>query len=774
MKFTEGYWQCAEQAHSLSAAEVCEIRRIPGGMRATVAVGPVESRGDTISMPLITLEFVACTQDTVSVEAWHYEGYDDRLPSIDKRKDILEPSVSLDEEGAVLDTGSFQVRLTRRPFSYAFVRGGQTLTSCSFRNLSYIRWGRRDLTFSPGPGYLEERYSPYMNQELSLAVGECVYGFGEQFTPFVKNGQTVEIWNEDGGTSSQAAYKNVPFYLTSQGYGVLVDSTDHASFEVGSEKVQYVGFSVPGERIRYYFFQGPSPKEVLREYTRLTGRPALPPAWSFGLWLSTSFTTDYDEATTSSFIQGMLERKIPLSVFHFDCFWMQEFHWCDFEWDSRFFPDIRSTLKKYHQLGLKISVWINPYVAQGTKFFQEGVRGGYFLMRADGRGVWQTDKWQAGMAVVDFTNPQAVEWYTARLKTLLDVGVDCFKTDFGERIPVDVSYYDGSNPRAMHNRYAQLYNQAVFSLLQQERGEGEAVLFARSASVGGQQFPVHWGGDCSATYPSMAETLRGGLSFAMSGFAFWSHDISGFESTAAADLYKRWAAFGLLSTHSRLHGSESYRVPWLFDEEACDVVRSFAQLKCRLMPYLYQQAVEAHETGVPVMRPMALEFFGDPATAYLDRQYMLGGALLAAPIFREDGAADYYLPKGLWTHLLDGSVQEGGRWLRSVHDYFSLPLYVRENTLLAMGGCSSRPDYDYCSSLQLRLYQLRDGATAETVIPGLDGAPRLKVSASRRGARIHIHFDRSHPPVSLLIFDGDRTREDIAPTDCRQIAVELP
>ena len=184
------------------------------------------------------------------------------------------------------------------------------------------------------------------------------------------------------------------------------------------------------------------------------------------------------------------------------------------------------------------------------------------------------------------------------------------------------------------------------------------MLFARSASVGGQQFPVHWGGDCSATYPSMAETLRGGLSFAMSGFAFWSHDISGFESTAAADLYKRWAAFGLLSTHSRLHGSESYRVPWLFDEEACDVVRSFAQLKCRLMPYLYQQAVEAHETGVPVMRPMALEFFGDPATAYLDRQYMLGGALLAAPIFREDGAADYYLPSGLIFWM--GASRKGG------------------------------------------------------------------------------------------------------------------
>jgi len=204
---------------------------------------------------------------------------------------------------------------------------------------------------------------------------------------------------------------------------------------------------------------------------------------------------------------------------------------------------------------LKICVWINSYIAQKSRLFEEGKAKGYLVKRPDG-SVWQWDKWQPGMGLVDFTNPEAVKWYQSKLKALLDIGVDCFKTDFGERIPTDVVYFDGSDPVKMHNYYTLLYNRAVFELLQRERGKNEAAVFARSATVGGQQYPVHWGGDSTATYASMAETLRGGLSLAMGGFGFWSHDISGFEKTASPDLFKRWVAFGLLSSHSRLHGNE--------------------------------------------------------------------------------------------------------------------------------------------------------------------------------------------------------------------------
>ena len=487
-------------------------------------------------------------------------------------------------------------------------------------------------------------------------------------------------------------------------------------------------FSVPGETLDYFLINGPSMKEVLMRYTDLTGKPSLPAPWTFGLWLSTSFTTNYDEATVMSFVDGMQERGIPLSVFHFDCFWMKDFHWSDFTWDSRVFPDPQGMLARLKEKGLKICVWINPYIAQESALFEEGVEKGYFIKRPDG-GVWQWDMWQPGMAVVDFTNPEACAWYQEKLEALLDMGVDCFKTDFGERIPVDVVYYDGSDAMKMHNYYTYLYNKTVFELLERKKGKGQAVLFARSATVGGQKFPVHWGGDCWSDYESMAESLRGGLSLAMSGFGYWSHDIGGFESTSTADVYKRWAAFGLLSTHSRLHGSTSYRVPWAYDEEAVETVRFFVKLKARLMPYLYTQAVSTSTTGVPMMRSMVLEFPEDQNCHYLDRQYMLGDRLLTAPLFREDSQADYYLPRGSWTDFFTGEVKEGGSWQQETCSYCSIPLLVRENTILALGKEDGRPDYDYEDQVQFSIYQLKD--QAEASVCGQDGKEKAHITAKR-------------------------------------------
>ena len=268
-------------------------------------------------------------------------------------------------------------------------------------------------------------------------------------------------------------------------------------------------------------------------------------------------------------------------------------------------------------------------------------------------------------------------------------------------------YFDGSDPVKMHNYYTFLYNQTVFQVLEEKRGKGEAAVFARSATVGGQQFPVHWGGDSTATFESMAESLRGGLSLGLSGFGFWSHDMGGFELTAPAEVYKRWCAFGLLSSHSRLHGNASYRVPWLFDEEAVDVLRFFTNLKCKLMPYLFEGALQAHRHGTPMMRAMVIEFPDDPGCDMLDRQYMLGDSLLVAPIFRYDGVVDYYLPAGRWTKFLTGEVIEGGRWLREQHDFLSLPLLARPNSIIAVGNNDQKPDYEYAQGVTLHLFRAR-------------------------------------------------------------------
>ena len=706
MKFTEGYWLPSEKANASHAMQAYEVEQIPGGMRILATTRPIEHRGMTLNLPTITVEFVAHTPDTISMEAWHYEAYDNKVPSFDKTESVYEDvTVTINEDEAVLDTGSVQVRVQRKGvFAYTFEADGKVLTGSGFRNLSYIRWDRQQSTMLPAQNYMTEKYQPYMVSELSLGVGECVYGLGERFTPFVKNGQVVDTWNEDGGTASEIGYKCVPFYMTNNGYGILVDSTDNVSFEVASEKVEYVGFSVPGERIKYYLFHGPSPKKIMNEYTALTGRPALPPAWSFGLWLSTSFTTNYDEETTTSFIEGMEKRNIPLSVFHFDCFWMHEFHWCDFEWDKKCFPDIRATLKKYHDKGLHICAWINPYIAQGTAFFKEGAANGYLLQRADGKGVWQTDNWQAGMGLVDFTNPDAVKWYTDKLRTVLDCGVDCFKTDFGERIPVDVVYHDGSDPQAMHNYYTYLYNQAVFSLLKEVKGENEAVLFARSATAGSQKFPVHWGGDCSANYPSMAETLRGGLSFAMSGFSFWSHDMGGFVKSTPEDLYCRWIPFGFLTSHTRAHGAPPTE-PWLYDSKRVqDVFRKSAEMKYRLMPYVYAQAKECTEKGLPMLRALFVEFPDDPGAWKVDDEYLFGSQILVAPLL-ESGMTGrtVYLPEGKWIDYQTEKVYEGG-WHRIEAGSLPIIMLVRDGSVLPhLKLAQSTAEMDW-SKMSLKVY----------------------------------------------------------------------
>ncbi len=658
----------------------------------------------------------------------------ERTPSFDLNLDTPQKlQVEDTEDTIVITSGTLSLVITKNPWSMTYKSGDRVLTESRGRDLALMKTAYKG-DFYEVDGDLE---NTYMREQLGIGVGELLYGTGERFTPFVKNGQSVEIYNEDGGTSTEQAYKNIPFFLSNKGYGVLVNHPERVSMEFGTENVTKTSFCVKGGSLDYFFFNGPTMKDVLMRYTDLSGKPALPAPWTFGLWLSTSFTTNYDEETVMSFIDGMLDRGIPLRTFHFDCFWMKGFHWSDFVWDEKVFPDPAGMLSRIKAKGLNICVWINPYIGQESVLFAEGTEKGYFVKRPNG-DVWQWDMWQPGMALVDFTNPEACKWYQDRLEALLDMGVDCFKTDFGERIPVNCVYHDGSDPEKMHNFYTYLYNKTVYDLLERKRGKGEAVLFARSATVGGQKFPVHWGGDCWSDYVSMEESLRGGLSLLMSGFGFWAHDIGGFEHTSTADVYKRWVAFGLLSSHSRLHGSQSYRVPWLYDEEAVDVVRTFTRLKASLMPYLYKTSIDTSRSGVPTMRSMVLEYTEDRNCWYLDKQYMLGDNLLVAPIFNDQSIGSFYLPKGTWTDFFTGEVTDGGVWEEKTFDYLHLPLMVRENSIIAMGACNDRPDYDYADGVELRVYALTDGQECSTVVYDMKQQANLRISVVKTGKTITI------------------------------------
>ena len=664
MKFTDGAWMTREGFNIHKACEVRFVKNTDKKLTLTVPTYKIYGKGMTLGGVFLTVEITSPIENVFKIRTYHHKGDKSLEPSYfvttDSEADL---AVSEDAELITLISGDSKLLISKENFSLKLYRGAKLITASEGGALAYI----------------DGSNGSYMREQLSLRVGEHVYGLGERFGAFIRNGQTVDLVNKDGGTFSEQSYKNIPFYITDNDLGVFVNHSETVSFEVASENVSKVQFSVKGECLEYYLIAGSSMKDVLTSYTAITGRAPLLPEWSYGLWLSTSFLTDYDEKTVLSFVDGMLERGIDLKVFHFDCLWMKDSHWCNFIWDEDMFPDAKALIAKIHERGIKVCVWINSYIAQESELFDEASENGYLIKKTDGT-TWQTDMWQPGMGIVDFTNPSARAWYLTKLKNLIDMGVDCFKTDFGERIPSEgVTYFSGQDPERMHNFYTYLYNEAVYSLLLKEKGEGEAILFARSATAGGQKFPVHWGGDCKSDYVSMEQTIRGGLSLMLSGFSYWSHDIGGFEDKSTADVYKRWAAFGLMSSHSRLHGSTSYRVPWNYDDEAVDVVRFYTELKKKILPDILKASSEAHECGVPVMRPMVLEFEDDPACAFLDKQYMIGDKILVAPVFDEDGYVEFYLPAGSWKDIYSDEVitLAEGRYFKQTRDYLHMPVYIK-------------------------------------------------------------------------------------------------
>ena len=762
MKFSDGFWLNKRGYDVNYAAQAYEITPVKNGLNVYVPTTYIQNRGQTLGGPCLDITFTSTQKNVIKVSMVHFKGGLDNIPRFELDEDKgFTPEVTEKDECWELTSGDTKVVIGKWSYSVQYYYKDKRLTGGAWRSATvineseFIKSARLNITQDDTFwDYPRNEKTTYIREQLSMNVGEYFYGFGEKFTPFVKNGQTVQIWNADGGTCSDQSYKSIPFYVSSEGYGIFVNSTDNVSFEVCSDTVSKVSFTVPGESLEYFVIGGESIANVLENYTDLTGKPSLPPAFTFGLWLSTSFTTNYDEETVNSFVDGMAERDIPLEIFHFDCFWMKEYQWCDLEWDKRQFPDPAGMLSRLHGKGLKTSVWINPYIGQRSPLFEEGMKNGYLIKNPDG-SVFQCDMWQPGLAIVDFTNPAACEWYGSKLRRLCEMGVNCIKTDFGERIPTNVRYHSGADPVLMHNYFTYLYNKTVFNVLKDFYGENNACLFARSATVGGQKFPVHWGGDCSAEYISMAETLRGGLSLCMSGFGFYSHDISGFEATATPDIYKRWSAFGLLSSHSRLHGNSSYRVPWLFDEEAVDVLRFFTKLKGRLMPYLWAQAIKTHTTGVPMMRAMVIDFADDPVCRTLDLQYMFGDNILVAPIFNDRGEAEFYVPEGTWTDIISGEKFEGGKFFKKTYDYFGLPCLAKPNSIIAFGDFKRGFEYDYLENAEFVIYQPDEGIEISAPIYGTDANKVFELNAVRRGNTVEVTFPKTEKPFTVKLAGGE-------------------
>ncbi len=771
MKFSDGLWLNKKGYAVHYATQAYEITHTKNSVTVLATANAVFNRAMTLGGVTFEITYTAVADDVIKVNIVHFKGTLKNQPKFELNEPADYTAQITEGDGFIeMTAGKTKVRIKKAfDWDVEYSYDGKRLTGGAWRSTSYIE-ENKFLTKNRLEGMADDQFfnypadprSTYIREQLLLDVGECIYGFGEKFTTFVKNGQNVETWNSDGGTCSEQSYKSIPFYISSKGYGVLVNSSDKVSYEVASDTVSKVSMTIPGEELEYYFFGGENLQAVLKNYTDLTGKPALPPANTFGLWLSTSFTTEYNEETVNSFIDGMFERDIPLQMFHFDCFWMKGYEWTNFEWDKESFPDPEGQLSRLHDKGLGVCCWINPYIAQRSKLFDEGMENGYLIKNPDG-SVFQTDLWQSGMAIVDFTNPAAYEWFGNCVRKLCLMGVDAIKTDFGERIPTNVKYYNGAAPIAMHNYYTYLYNKCVFEAIEDVYGKGKACLFARSATVGGQKFPVHWGGDCSAEFTSIAETLRGGLSLCASGFGYFSHDIGGFEQTASPDVYKRWCAFGLMSSHSRLHGSTSYRVPWAYEEDtpdnpenACAVLRFFTKLKGRLMPYLYAQAVKTSTTGVPMMRAMVIDYANDPACLYLDKQYMLGDNLLCAPVMNSEGTADVYLPEGKWTDIITGETYEGGRYIRRTCNFLEMPILAKANSIVTYGQFVQNVVYDYVQDANAVIYNLEDGKCAEASIYDSEANLAVTIKAERCGDTIKVTASETDKTFTVSVAGTDK------------------
>jgi alpha-D-xyloside xylohydrolase len=578
----------------------------------------------------------------------------------------------------IVDAGSLRAEIRLDPWNMRFTdRAGRTLVEQD-PGRPDISGRLRTLPF----GRSSADGVPVAYHETFLApADEAFGGFGESFTPVNKRGQRPLMWNFDAfGAESQRAYKNVPFYLSSRGYGLLVDSGSPVEFDVCQSTHSDVQIIVPDDLLDYYVIAGPAPADVLARFGRLTGKPELPPKWAFGTWISSGFFRDSQERVLER-AATIRERGIPCDVLHLDTYWQVGDHWSDMRWDPESFPDPVGMLTTLKEQGFKVCLWMNPYISHLSPAFPEAAENGYLLRRQDGE-VYVADSWHGShpaCGIVDFTNPAAVAWFTGLLRDRLQEGVSVFKTDFAEGVPADAVAFNGMTGTDLHNVYTLLFNDVVSQVTREVAGHG--MVWARSSYLGGQRHAAQWSGDVDATYPAMGSTIRGGLSHGLSGIPFWSHDAGGFTGTPTPDLYIRWSQFGALSPLVRFHGTTS-REPWQFPAHAERGAVEAIRLRYRLMPYIYSAAVTAAETGAPMMRALCVDYPDDPVAWQADLEYLLGTDLLVAPMISADGTRKVYLPAGVWVDYWTGEALDGGRHITVSPPLDQIPLFVRQGALI--------------------------------------------------------------------------------------------
>jgi alpha-D-xyloside xylohydrolase len=539
-------------------------------------------------------------------------------------------------------------------------------------------------------------YSRSINAAFTLSPGEKIFGCGESFTGLDKRGQKLVLWTDDAnGIENQGEYKPIPFFMSNRGYGMFMHTTTPITCDFGNTFSGVNSLMIGDDALDLFVFLG-QPKDILDEYTKLTGKSPLPPLWSFGLWMSRC--TYNAEQQVRDIAAKLRENKIPCDVLHLDTGWFETDWRCNYEFSTTRFTDPKKMLADLKDEGFRISCWQLPYFVPKNTLFNELVENNLVVRDRKGNLPYED-------AVLDFSNPKAVEWYQGKLSNLLQMGVSAIKVDFGEAAPADGLYADGRTGFYEHNLYPLRYNKAVADITKKTTGDN--IIWARSAWAGSQRYPIHWGGDAESTDDGMAAELRGGLSFGLSGFSFWSHDVGGFTATAVdnmdKDLFARWLAFGMLTSHSRCHGIAP-KEPWLYGTDFMDEFRAIDELKYKLMPYVYAQAKDSSEHGLPMVRALFIEYPNDPGSWLVEDEYLCGSSILVAPLMHEGttGRA-VYLPPGTWIDYQTGKAYAGG-WQQIEAGKLPVIMLVRDGTVIphiALAQSTAQMDW---SKIELQVF----------------------------------------------------------------------
>ncbi len=565
-------------------------------------------------------------------------------------------------------------------------------------------------------------YSRSVAVAFSLSPGEKIFGCGESFTGLDKRGQKVVLSTDDaGGAQSRDMYKPIPFFMSSRGYGMFMHTSSPITCDFGAHFSGVNALMLGDDELDLFVFFG-TPKEILDAYTTLTGKAAMPPLWSFGLWMSR--ITYFSEDQTRDVAAKLRQNRIPSDVIHLDTGWFESDWRCDYEFSKSRFKDPQKMITDLKKEGFHISLWQLPYFVPKNKLFPEIIEKGLFVRNAKG-GLPEED------AILDFSNPAAVAWYQEKIANLLRLGVGAIKADFGEAAPFNGLYASGRTGFYEHNLYPLRYNKTVADITRQITGEN--IIWARSAWAGSQRYPLHWGGDAENTDMGMAGTLRGGLSFGLSGFSFWSHDIGGFVVRPPVELYRRWAPFGMLTSHSRCHGAPP-KEPWEYGEAFQNDFRRADELKYRLMPYVYAQAKDCTERGLPMLRALLIEYPDDPGSWLVEDEYLFGTDLLVAPLMEENtNGRNVYFPPGAWIDYQSGKTYSGGQWRHVDAGTIPIVLLVKDHSVIPhIGLAQSTADMDW-NNIELRVF-----STDQSPAAGLFALPNgdlnaLKLEGAEKG-----------------------------------------